>query len=136
MTCIVLRDAAHPQTPNLGQGGCVGLEDTVVLAQAVASAAPSTAGSYTSQPLAFKASLEGALRGYEHKRSARCLPLTMRANIMGALLQLPFEPVSSMPVPAQEHGHRHQGRTLGDLLALHQGAATGTGPPLWSSSSE
>lgn len=37
-------DAAHPQTPNLGQGGCTALEDAVVLARALHQAGGVTGG--------------------------------------------------------------------------------------------
>lgn len=35
---VLLGDAAHPTTPNLGQGGCMAIEDAVVLAHALAAA--------------------------------------------------------------------------------------------------
>jgi 2-polyprenyl-6-methoxyphenol hydroxylase-like FAD-dependent oxidoreductase len=39
----VIGDAAHPTTPNLGQGGCMAIEDSVVLAQHLAAAPPAEA---------------------------------------------------------------------------------------------
>ncbi|GLC52218.1 hypothetical protein PLESTB_000596200 [Pleodorina starrii] len=78
-------DAAHPMTPNLGQGGCTALEDAVVLARKLGKLAE---GSAPPSP----ADLASALRSYEYERSSRCLPLTVRANLMGAALQ------SSLPV--------------------------------------
>lgn len=36
----VIGDAAHPTTPNLGQGGCMAIEDSVVLAQHLAQGRP------------------------------------------------------------------------------------------------
>jgi 2-polyprenyl-6-methoxyphenol hydroxylase-like FAD-dependent oxidoreductase len=36
--CVLLGDAAHPTTPNLGQGACMAIEDAVVLARALARA--------------------------------------------------------------------------------------------------
>ncbi|GIL96665.1 hypothetical protein Vretimale_2430 [Volvox reticuliferus] len=81
-------DAAHPMTPNLGQGGCTALEDAVVLARklgALAQVAGSTPPSSTD--------VANALRSYEYERSSRCLPLTIRANLMGAALQVPLLPV-------------------------------------------
>lgn len=51
----MLGDAAHPLTPNLGQGGCVAVEDAAVLARCLAR--------YDDAPL--------ALRIYESRRRAR-----------------------------------------------------------------
>jgi 2-polyprenyl-6-methoxyphenol hydroxylase-like FAD-dependent oxidoreductase len=48
----LLGDAAHPTTPNLGQGGCMAIEDAVVLAHS----------------LATHARLEDTLHAYEQKR--------------------------------------------------------------------
>jgi 2-polyprenyl-6-methoxyphenol hydroxylase-like FAD-dependent oxidoreductase len=35
---VLLGDAAHPTTPNLGQGACMAIEDAVVLARSIAEA--------------------------------------------------------------------------------------------------
>ncbi|GIL48143.1 hypothetical protein Vafri_4840 [Volvox africanus] len=75
-------------TPNLGQGGCTALEDSVVLARrlgALAQAAGSSPPSSTD--------VARALRSYEYERTSRCLPLTIRSNLMGAALQVPLLPV-------------------------------------------
>ncbi len=40
----VIGDAAHPTTPNLGQGGCVAIEDAVVLARRLAKASDPARG--------------------------------------------------------------------------------------------
>jgi 2-polyprenyl-6-methoxyphenol hydroxylase-like FAD-dependent oxidoreductase len=77
-------------TPNLGQGGCVALEDGVELAAAVTRALHSSPS--PSSPA--QSTLEAALRRYEARRAQRCLPLTVRSNLMGAALQLPLAPVS------------------------------------------
>nr|ART29443.1 chloroplast zeaxanthin epoxidase 2 [Lobosphaera incisa] len=88
-------DAAHPMTPNLGQGGCAALEDAVVLARCLRDTAPSP-GAHA--PDWFRAvstaSVAEALRKYERERTERCVPLTIRSHMMGRLLQLPFLPVS------------------------------------------
>jgi 2-polyprenyl-6-methoxyphenol hydroxylase-like FAD-dependent oxidoreductase len=34
---VLLGDAAHPTTPNLGQGACLAIEDAVVLARTIAA---------------------------------------------------------------------------------------------------
>lgn len=72
---VLVGDAWHPMTPNLGQGACCALEDSVVLARKLARAMKS--GS----------SLEDALKEYERERLPRILPLTVRANFVGSLLQ-------------------------------------------------
>jgi 2-polyprenyl-6-methoxyphenol hydroxylase-like FAD-dependent oxidoreductase len=38
--CHLLGDAAHPMTPNLGQGGCQAIEDAVVLASLLKTCRP------------------------------------------------------------------------------------------------
>ncbi|XP_031400198.1 monooxygenase 3 isoform X1 [Punica granatum] len=75
---VVVGDAWHPMTPNLGQGACCALEDSIVLAQKLASA--------VNNPRAM--SLEDALKSYERERWSRIFPLTIRANLVGAVLQL------------------------------------------------
>jgi 2-polyprenyl-6-methoxyphenol hydroxylase-like FAD-dependent oxidoreductase len=96
-------DAAHPMTPNLGQGGCAALEDSVVLARelkaALNPAGGSSGGSSSSGGGGGSsgypaAAVEAALRRYEAERRARCLPLTVRSWVFGALLQLPYPPVT------------------------------------------
>lgn len=73
---VLVGDAWHPMTPNLGQGACCALEDAVVLARKLANA-------ITSEP----ASVESALRSYGSERWPRIFPLTIRANIVGSALQ-------------------------------------------------
>jgi len=63
----LLGDAAHPCTPNLGQGGCLALEDAVVLAKCVSGAI----------------SLESALRRYESLRRRRTRHIQQRSLLMG-----------------------------------------------------
>ncbi len=65
-------DAAHPMTPNLGQGGCQGIEDALVLARELSKAAPA----------------ETALRRYENERIARTTPIVLRSRQVGSLGQL------------------------------------------------
>jgi len=63
----LLGDAAHPLTPNLGQGGCLAIEDAVVLAKCVVGA--------SSMPHAF--------RQYEELRMSRTRHLTERSALLG-----------------------------------------------------
>lgn len=74
-------DAAHPMTPNLGQGGCCALEDAVVLGRMLGGSLP---GPTTME----------ALRAYEKERMERAAYLTLRSRVFGALLQLPLRPVT------------------------------------------
>lgn len=73
---VLVGDAWHPMTPNLGQGACCALEDAVVLAKKLANATR-----FTSAPV------EDAFRSYESERWPRIFPLTIRANLVGSLLQ-------------------------------------------------
>jgi 2-polyprenyl-6-methoxyphenol hydroxylase-like FAD-dependent oxidoreductase len=65
----LLGDAAHPTTPNLGQGGCMAIEDGVVLARKLAGC---------EDPVA-------ALRSYEASRYARTAMITNASWRIGAV---------------------------------------------------
>jgi 2-polyprenyl-6-methoxyphenol hydroxylase-like FAD-dependent oxidoreductase len=67
----LLGDAAHPMTPNLGQGGCQAIEDALVLARS----------------LTAQASVPGALREYETQRIARTTPIVLRSRQIGQVAQ-------------------------------------------------
>ncbi|CAN1834811.1 Monooxygenase 3 [Linum perenne] len=73
---VLVGDAWHPMTPNLGQGGCCALEDSVVLARKLATALKSG-----------PSSVEEAFKSYGDERWPRVFPLTIRANVVGSLLQ-------------------------------------------------
>jgi 2-polyprenyl-6-methoxyphenol hydroxylase-like FAD-dependent oxidoreductase len=64
---VLLGDAAHPTTPNLGQGACMALEDAVVLARSIALA--STA--------------EEAFCGFERERAGRTARITRLSRLWG-----------------------------------------------------
>jgi 2-polyprenyl-6-methoxyphenol hydroxylase-like FAD-dependent oxidoreductase len=68
----LLGDAAHPTTPNLGQGGCMAIEDAVVLAHALERAE----------------SLEAALRDYEGARLERTSRIVRGSFRFGKIAQL------------------------------------------------
>ncbi|KAM0925610.1 hypothetical protein ACQ4PT_004086 [Festuca glaucescens] len=75
---VLVGDAWHPMTPNLGQGACCALEDAVVLARRLAPAVLAAgAGDDVGE----------ALREYERERWGRVFPLTARAGLVGALVQ-------------------------------------------------
>jgi 2-polyprenyl-6-methoxyphenol hydroxylase-like FAD-dependent oxidoreductase len=68
----LLGDAAHPMTPDLGQGGAQALEDAVVLARRLRESGPTAEG----------------LRGYERLRSARAAMVVRRSRRLGRIAQL------------------------------------------------
>jgi len=67
----LLGDAAHPMTPNLGQGACQAIEDAVVLADC----------------LQKMLDLGAALREYELKRIARTSRLVEQSRQLGEMGQ-------------------------------------------------
>jgi 2-polyprenyl-6-methoxyphenol hydroxylase-like FAD-dependent oxidoreductase len=67
----LLGDAAHPMTPNLGQGACQALEDAVVLADCLEGAAD----------------LGAALRVYEQRRIVRTSQIVRRSRLVGQVGQ-------------------------------------------------
>uniref|UniRef100_A0A1D1YA14 3-hydroxybenzoate 6-hydroxylase 1 n=1 Tax=Anthurium amnicola TaxID=1678845 RepID=A0A1D1YA14_9ARAE len=73
---VVVGDAWHPMTPNLGQGACCALEDSVILARKLASAFTNGLGH-----------VDEVLNDYSRERWGRVFPLTIRANLVGSLLQ-------------------------------------------------
>ncbi len=66
---VLLGDAAHPRTPNYGQGGCQAIEDAIVLDHA----------------LAAHADIEQALAAYEAARVARANAIVLGARRLGRL---------------------------------------------------
>lgn len=73
---VLVGDAWHPMTPNLGQGACCALEDSIVLTKKLAEAIKSK-----------RISVEEAFKAYGSERWPRIFPLTVRAYLVGALLQ-------------------------------------------------
>lgn len=69
---VLLGDAAHPTTPNLGQGGCMAIEDAVVLAHALGRAP----------------SFVEAFAAYEAARVARTNATVDASNRFGRIAQL------------------------------------------------
>ncbi|GMU10370.1 FAD-dependent monooxygenase [Corallococcus caeni] len=67
----LLGDAAHPMTPNLGQGGCQAIEDGVVLGEC----------------LTAPGGVEDALKDYESRRVRRANALVVMSWRMGRLAQ-------------------------------------------------
>ena len=67
----LLGDAVHPTTPNLGQGGCMAIEDAVILARCLEKYGPSA----------------GGLRAYEKVRFARTKAVSGYSRIYGSVGQ-------------------------------------------------
>lgn len=67
----LLGDAAHPMTPNFGQGGCMAIEDAAVLARCVAKYGDA----------------DRSLRAYESQRRARTSSVTRYSLRYGAMGQ-------------------------------------------------
>ena len=67
----LLGDAAHPITPNLGQGACLAIEDAACLAKALAAARD----------------IPGAFRSYETTRRRRTSFVALRSRRIGAIGQ-------------------------------------------------
>jgi len=67
----ILGDAAHPISPNFGQGACLAIEDAVVLASCLQS----------------HSDLKRALRHYEHSRYPRCLEILFMSREAGRFAQ-------------------------------------------------
>jgi 2-polyprenyl-6-methoxyphenol hydroxylase-like FAD-dependent oxidoreductase len=70
--CVtLLGDAAHPITPNMGQGACLAIEDAVVLARCLEAAPNSRA----------------ALQAYQAQRMQRTASITLQSRRMGQIGQ-------------------------------------------------
>lgn len=68
---VLIGDAAHPMTPNLGQGTCLALEDALILSILLARGGPA----------------EDALRRFEKLRRARAAAIVLGARWIGAFAQ-------------------------------------------------
>lgn len=68
---VLLGDAAHPMTPNLGQGGCQAIEDAVVLSRA----------------LAHQSGVAAAFHEYEALRVRRANDIVRRSRSLGGVAQ-------------------------------------------------
>jgi len=83
----LLGDAAHPMTPNLGQGACQAIEDAVVLARCLRDGRDAVS----------------ALRAYESKRIPRANALVRRSRLVGRIGQVE----SALAVTARDALMKH-----------------------------
>jgi 2-polyprenyl-6-methoxyphenol hydroxylase-like FAD-dependent oxidoreductase len=74
---VLLGDAAHPMTPNMGMGGCQAIEDAVVLSSA----------------LAREPDIESAIALYQRRRIARANSFVVRSFRLGQIAQLRSRPL-------------------------------------------
>ncbi|KAJ4784491.1 hypothetical protein LUZ62_035737 [Rhynchospora pubera] len=70
----VIGDALHPMTPDIGQGGCMALEDSVILARCLSDAV-------------YKGKIEEGLEKFANERRWRCAEVVARAYIVGFIQQ-------------------------------------------------
>lgn len=77
---IILGDAAHPTTPNLGQGGCMAIEDAVALGKA----------------LAAESDVATAFAACNRQRYERTASLVLRARRIGAVGQWSSTPAVAL----------------------------------------
>ncbi|MEV7807917.1 FAD-dependent oxidoreductase [Microbispora sp. NPDC088329] len=96
----LLGDAAHPMTPNLGQGACQAMEDAVVLAGRVSPDGDPAAG----------------LAVYSRERLARTTPIVRRSRAVGRLTRW-HNPVAV----ALRDGAMLAAGALGPNVAMRQG---------------
>jgi len=77
---VLLGDAAHPMTPNYGQGGCQAIEDAIVL----------------DRHLAEHDDLEAALTAYERDRVARANGIVIGARRLGRVAAWTSRPACAL----------------------------------------
>ena len=100
----LLGDAAHPMTPNLGQGGCQAIEDAVVLAAILKDVPPS--------------GMAEALRQYESRRVKRTSMLVNTSRRVGALAQIENPMlIAARNALVKAVGGRMQARQIASLIA-------------------
>jgi 2-polyprenyl-6-methoxyphenol hydroxylase-like FAD-dependent oxidoreductase len=100
----LLGDAAHPMTPNLGQGGCQAIEDAVVLASVLKDVA--------------SAEVPHALRTYEARRVKRTSMIVTNSRRVGAMAQIENPMLVAMRnALVRTIGGRMQARQIASLIA-------------------
>ena len=77
----LLGDAAHPVTPNLGQGGCLAIEDAAILARCINKYGPAAAQGETA------GSIDTALRKFARLRYTRTATVARCSRMYGVVGQ-------------------------------------------------
>ncbi|HVX85363.1 MAG TPA: FAD-dependent monooxygenase [Phycisphaerae bacterium] len=103
---VLLGDAAHPTTPNLGQGANMAIDDAIVLAR----------------QLRAEPALEAALRGYQRERLARTRLMVKRSWSYGRLARWKFPPAVKLREALLRHTPR---RALVNILRAQILASVG-----------
>jgi 2-polyprenyl-6-methoxyphenol hydroxylase-like FAD-dependent oxidoreductase len=84
--CVLLGDAAHAMTPDLGQGGNQALEDAATLVRLLTPTATAEAGELLPTGATV---LEAALREYDRLRRRRTQSVARLAGRIGSFMQAP-----------------------------------------------
>lgn len=72
------------------------LQDAIVLARTLQGAIGGRAGQSGQLGSLVTTKVDEALRNFERERTRRKLKISMKSNLMGAALQIPFAPVSAL----------------------------------------
>jgi 2-polyprenyl-6-methoxyphenol hydroxylase-like FAD-dependent oxidoreductase len=80
-------DASHPSTPNIGQGGCMALEDSIVLARKLHQALKSKESQISK--VSESERIHQALLDFHRERHGRTYALTRRAHMVGVFALAP-----------------------------------------------
>jgi len=83
---VLLGDAIHPTTPNLGQGGCLAIEDAEVLARCLKKYASDAGQADTGKPI-VPSPISTALRSFERLRFGRTARIARYSRIYGRVGQ-------------------------------------------------
>lgn len=106
---VLLGDAAHAMTPNLGQGACQALEDAVVLAACLNPAADPAADRAADRTVAqapaqapapdrpadHSAAIDAGLARYDRERRPRTQSIVRRSARFGSIGQLAWPPAAT-----------------------------------------
>jgi len=79
---ILLGDAIHPTTPNLGQGGCLAIEDAAVLARCLRKYASNVSRNHSQ-----RSRISVALREFERLRYQRAAGIARYSRVYGSIGQ-------------------------------------------------